>query len=125
MKDRKELKVSAIKNGTVIDHVPAKNLFKVISILRLDSIQNQITFGTNLESKKLGSKAVIKVSNRTFEDHEINKIALVAPQANLNIIENYKDYNHGYHNRIKIRQYKYLNNIIEDSIFPFIIFRRK
>lgn len=52
MKDKK-LEVSAIENGTVIDHIPAKALFKVISILNLDKIDKQITFGTNLDSKKL------------------------------------------------------------------------
>jgi len=88
-KVKKKLKVSAIKNGTVIDHIPARNLFKVISILGLDKIDNQITFGTNLESHKLGSKAIIKVSDKYFEDDEINKIALIAPQAKLNIIRDY------------------------------------
>ncbi len=83
------LKVSAIKDGTVIDHIPSDKLFQVISILRLDKIKNQITFGTNLESAKLGSKAIIKVSNKFFEDEEINKIALIAPKAKLNIIKDY------------------------------------
>jgi aspartate carbamoyltransferase regulatory subunit len=86
---KKKLKVSAIKEGTVIDHIPPKNLFKVISILRLDKIENQITFGTNLESEKLGTKAIIKVTGKFFEDEEINKIALIAPFAKLNIINNY------------------------------------
>lgn len=88
MKDKK-LEVSAIENGTVIDHIPAKALFKVISILNLDKIDKQITFGTNLESKKLGLKAIIKLADTFFIDKEINKIALVAPQAKLNIIRDY------------------------------------
>jgi len=82
--------VSAIQNGTVIDHVPASNLFKVIQILGLDTIENQITFGTNLESKKLGRKAIIKISGVYFEDEDINRIALVAPDAKLNIIKDYE-----------------------------------
>ncbi len=90
MKDRKQLVVSALKVGTVIDHVPSQSLFKVISILGLDHIENQITFGTNLGSKKLGKKAIIKISDMFFKNEDINKIALVAPQAKLNII---KDYN--------------------------------
>jgi aspartate carbamoyltransferase regulatory subunit len=89
-KKKLKLKVSAIKEGTVIDHIPALNLFKVISILGLDKIENQITFGTNLESERLGSKAIIKVSDRFFEDDEINKIALIAPHAKLNIIRDYE-----------------------------------
>ena len=90
MKEPKQLSVSAIQNGTVIDHVPAKTLFKVIHILRLDHMDNQITFGTNLESKKLGLKAIIKISGIYFEDEDINRIALVAPDAKLNIIKDYE-----------------------------------
>jgi aspartate carbamoyltransferase regulatory subunit len=90
MKEPKQMSVSAIQNGTVIDHVPADNLFKVIQILGLDRIDNQITFGTNLESKKLGRKAIIKISGVFFEDEDINRIALVAPDAKLNIIKDYE-----------------------------------
>lgn len=89
-KKKTKLKVSAIKDGTVIDHIPAQSLFKVISILGLDKIENQITFGANLESGKLGSKAIIKVSDIFFENDEINKIALIAPHAKLNIIQDYE-----------------------------------
>ena len=88
MENNKELKVSAIKDGTVIDHIP--NLFKVISLLGLADIENAITFGTNLESKKLGRKSIIKVADKFFRDDEIDKIALVAPEAKLNIIRNYE-----------------------------------
>ncbi|MGI6311284.1 MAG: aspartate carbamoyltransferase regulatory subunit [Bacteroidales bacterium] len=90
MKEPKQLSVSAIESGTVIDHIPANTLFKVISILGLDHIDSQITFGTNLESKKLGRKAIIKISGKFFEDTDINRIALVAPEAKLNIIREYE-----------------------------------
>jgi aspartate carbamoyltransferase regulatory subunit len=89
MQDNK-LQVSAIKNGTVIDHIPANNLFKVINILNLNKIETQMTFGSNFESKRLGSKAIIKLADVFFVDEEINKIALVAPEAKLNIIKDYK-----------------------------------
>lgn len=89
MQDKK-LQVSAIKDGTVIDHIPAPNLFKVINILGLDKIETQMTFGSNFESKKLGLKAIIKLSDVFFADDDINKIALVAPEAKLNIIKDYK-----------------------------------
>ena len=89
-KGGKELKVSAIKNGTVFDHIPANQLFKVISILGLKDCQNQVTFGMNLDSKLLGKKSIIKVSDRFFEETEINKVALVAPEAKINIIKNFE-----------------------------------
>lgn len=85
-----QMVVSAIKNGTVIDHIPSKNLFKIISILKLEDIENQITFGVNLKSKRLGSKAIIKIEDKFFEQDEINKIAILAPEAKLNIIKDYK-----------------------------------
>jgi aspartate carbamoyltransferase regulatory subunit len=90
MKETKLLSVSAIQNGTVIDHVPATSLFKVIQILGLDHIETLITFGTNLESKKLGRKAIIKIADKFFADDDINRIALVAPEAKLNIIRDYE-----------------------------------
>ena len=90
IKDKKQLQVSAIKDGTVIDHIPANNLFKVISILGLDKLDTLITFGTNLESKLLGKKAIIKIADVFFHQDEINKISLVAPDAKLNIIRDYE-----------------------------------
>ena len=90
MEAKKELKVSAIKNGTVIDHIPSQNLFSVITILGLNKIQQQVTFGFNLESKKLGKKAIIKVADIFFKDEDMNKISLVAPDAKLNIIRDYE-----------------------------------
>ncbi|MDR2286850.1 MAG: aspartate carbamoyltransferase regulatory subunit [Prevotellaceae bacterium] len=86
----KELKVSAIKNGTAIDRIPSNVLFKVINILGLQNCENQITFGMNLDSKKLGKKAIIKVTDRFFTPDEVNRIALIAPMAKLNIIRNYE-----------------------------------
>jgi aspartate carbamoyltransferase regulatory subunit len=87
---KSELVVSAIRNGTAIDRIPPQSLFKVISILGLEKIGTQITFGNNLESKKLGKKAIIKITDKFFDDGEINKIALVAPEAKLNTIRDYR-----------------------------------
>ena len=84
-----ELIVNAIKDGTVIDHIPPQSLFKVISILGLENINAQITFGNNLDSKKLGKKAIVKITDRFFDDEEVNKITLVAPEAKLNTIRDY------------------------------------
>jgi len=90
MKEPKQLSVSAIENGTVIDHIPANNLFKVVQILDLDKINNLATFGTNLSSDKLGKKAIVKLADIFFEEDDINRISLVAPQAKLNIIRDYE-----------------------------------
>ncbi len=87
---RKELKVSAIRNGTVIDHIPSGKSFQVIKILNLKTDKNQIYFGTGLDSKKFGKKGIIKISDKYFADEEISKIALVAPSATLIEITDYE-----------------------------------
>lgn len=90
MEKRKELIVSAIENGTVIDHIPADKVFEVIKILGLDDTENPVYFGINLESKKYGRKGIIKISNKYFAAEEINKIALVAPTASLIEIKDFE-----------------------------------
>lgn len=87
---RTELKVSAIRSGTVIDHIPSENTFRVFQILDLENTKDQVYLGTNLESKKLGKKGIIKISGKYFEPSEINKIALVAPEATLIEIKEYE-----------------------------------
>lgn len=86
---RTELKVSAIRNGTVIDHIPSEVVYQVFGILNLDQTGNQVYLGTNLDSSKLGKKGIIKISEKFFADEEISKIALVAPMATLIEIRDY------------------------------------
>jgi len=76
---RKELVVSALENGTVLDHIPAENVYKALEILNLKGIENQITIGINLASKAQGKKGIIKIEDKFFEDDELNKLALIAP----------------------------------------------
>jgi aspartate carbamoyltransferase regulatory subunit len=90
MNKRKELVVSALKNGTVIDHIPEGNVLNVVRILNLENFEDQIYLGANLDSKKYGKKGLIKVSNKYFKSNEINKIALVAPTATLIEIKDFQ-----------------------------------
>jgi aspartate carbamoyltransferase regulatory subunit len=87
---RKELKVSAIENGTVIDHIPADKVFQVVKILKLNQVNNPVFLGTNLGSKKFAKKGIIKVTDKFFENDEINKIAIVAPKATLIVIKDFE-----------------------------------
>lgn len=87
---KKELQVAALKNGTAIDHIPPGQLFKVASMLGLENMSNTITIGNNFHSDKMGRKGVIKIADKFFEEDEINRIALVAPNVILNIIHGYE-----------------------------------
>ncbi len=86
----KELVVSALENGTVLDHIPSENVFKAIDMLNLKGEISRITIGVNLESKLYGRKGIIKIADRYFLDDELNRLALVAPNATVNIIRNFK-----------------------------------
>ena len=88
--NKQALQVSALCNGTVIDHIPADKLFAVVNLLDIPTMSNNVTIGYNLESKKLGKKGLIKISDRFFTDDEINKISVIAPNVVLNTIRDYK-----------------------------------
>ena len=88
-KNKTALQVSALCNGTVIDHIPADKLFAVVNLLEIPKMGNNVTIGYNLESKKLGKKGLIKISDRFFTDDEVNKISVVAPNVVLNTIREY------------------------------------
>ena len=85
-----ELIVSALENGTVIDHIASNEVFRVLKLLNLDKSEDTVYMGSNLDSKKFGKKGIIKVANRFFEPEEINKIALVSPKATIIEIRNFE-----------------------------------
>ncbi len=82
--------MAALENGTAIDHIPTAAVFKVVSLLQLQKLENRITIGNNLKSNKMKSKGIIKVADKFFREDELNRIALVAPNVNLNIIRNWE-----------------------------------
>ena len=90
MEKQKELHVAALENGTVIDHIPSDHVFKVVSLLGIQNLKTQVTIGYGLDSKKMGTKGILKIANKFFEEDEINRISLIAPSVKLNIIRDYE-----------------------------------
>lgn len=88
--EKTKLAVAALQNGTVIDHIPAETLFQAVRILGLEGMENSVTIGYNLESRKLGKKGIVKVADCEFGPDIIDRIALIAPTAVVNIIRDYK-----------------------------------
>jgi aspartate carbamoyltransferase regulatory subunit len=88
--NKKELQVAALENGTVIDHIPTEQLFKVVSLLGIEHLKTPVTIGYGLDSKKMGKKGILKIANKFFEQDEINRISLIAPSVKLNIIRDYE-----------------------------------
>jgi len=86
-----EIKLERIRNGTVIDHVPAGKALEVMRILGVgDKFNDVVAVLMNVESKRMGRKDVIKVENKELTKHETDRLALVAPNATINIIKNCK-----------------------------------
>ncbi|MDN3512125.1 MAG: aspartate carbamoyltransferase regulatory subunit [Candidatus Jettenia sp.] len=86
----KHLDVSAIKDGSVIDHIDNKSTLKVADILNIQNEEQVVLVGMNLKSKLLGKKGIIKIGGKIIDQNEVNKIALIAPNATVNIIKDYE-----------------------------------
>lgn len=88
--EKKELLVAALENGTVIDHIPSDKVFDVVNLLGLTHLDNPITIGANLSSRKMESKGIIKIADRYFTEEECGKLSVVAPNIVMSIIRNYE-----------------------------------
>lgn len=88
--NKNEMLVAAIKNGTVIDHIPSEKAYQVAQLLKLAELDTPVTIGYNFRSNKLGRKGIIKVEDKYFTDEEISRLSVVAPNIVLNIIKEYE-----------------------------------
>jgi len=89
-KDLRAFKVFTIKDGTVIDHIKVGQALKIIRILNLAADYKIVTIGLNFPSKALKFKDIVKVENRELSEEEANRVAILAPQATINIIKNFE-----------------------------------
>ncbi|MCJ8351624.1 aspartate carbamoyltransferase regulatory subunit [Moritella sp.] len=87
---KNQLQVEAIKNGSVIDHIPATLGIKILKLFNLEASNQRVTIGLNLPSSALGHKDLIKIENVFLNEDQANQLALYAPHATVNQIENYE-----------------------------------
>lgn len=89
MTDR-ELRVSKIRDGTVIDHVTAGQALNVLAVLGIDGEEGfGVSIGMNVPSDTLGRKDVVKVEDRELSQGEVDIISLLAPEATVNIVREF------------------------------------
>jgi len=87
----RELRVSKIENGTVIDHVPGGTALHVLAILGIEGHGGDVvSIGMNVPSDRLGRKDVVKVEDRELSQSEVDVLSLIAPAATINIIRGYE-----------------------------------
>lgn len=87
----RELRVSKISRGTVIDHIPGGGALHVLGILGIDGSEGDVvSVGMNVPSERLGRKDVVKVEDRELSQDEVAVLSLVAPAATINIVREYE-----------------------------------
>ena len=87
---REKMLVEAIQNGTVIDHIPAGKGLTILGRLQLRNAEVRLTVGLNLPSHGGGMKDLIKIDDWRFTEQDAAELALFAPKATVNIIEEYR-----------------------------------
>ncbi len=88
-----QLAVSKIKEGTVIDHINAGKALLVLKILGISAgSKERVLMAMNVPSRKMGRKDIVKVEGKFIGEEELNRIALIAPKATINLIKDYEIY---------------------------------
>jgi aspartate carbamoyltransferase regulatory subunit len=85
---KRELLVSKIENGIVIDHIPTGKVFRVLRLLKIEP-DARVMVAQNVDSKTMGRKDLIKVEGTYLTSTQIDLIAFLAPEATLNIIQDW------------------------------------
>ena len=86
----RELRVSKIRNGTVIDHLAAGQALNVLALLGIDGSGGEgVSIGMNVPSDKLAKKDIVKVEDRELSQSEVDVLSVIAPEATINIIREY------------------------------------
>jgi len=106
--EEEQMIVRPIREGTVIDHIPAGRALTVLKILGITGSEGyRVAIVMNVESRKLGRKDIVKIEGRRLKREELDRIALIAPSATVNIVENYRVVK-----KTKVSLPRHLQNII-------------
>ncbi len=86
-----ELRVSKIRDGTVIDHVRGGQALNVLAILDIDGTRGEeVSVGMNVPSDRFARKDIVKVEGRELSQDEVDVLSLIAPDATINIVREYE-----------------------------------
>ncbi|MBX0293569.1 aspartate carbamoyltransferase regulatory subunit [Haloarcula nitratireducens] len=88
--DDQQLRVSKIRNGTVIDHITGGQALNVLAILGINGTSGEsVSVAMNMPSDRLGKKDIVKVEGRELSQNEVDVLSLIAPAASINIVRDY------------------------------------
>lgn len=91
MKKKEDMLVQAIKNGTVIDRIPASQSLVVVKLLNLDADDgSSVAIAMRMQSEKIKVKDIIKIQGRTLTKSELNALGIITPGVTVSFIKNYE-----------------------------------
>jgi aspartate carbamoyltransferase regulatory subunit len=89
--DDQQLRVSKIRNGTVIDHITGGQALNVLAILGIDGTSGEsVSVAMNMPSDRLGKKDIVKVEGKELSQNEVDVLSLIAPAASINIVREFE-----------------------------------
>lgn len=86
----KTLSVSAIQEGTVIDHIKPGNALRIVQFLGVLKHGSQVTIGLNLPSKRIGKKDLIKIEGVELTSEQANDVLVFSSDVTINIVKNFE-----------------------------------
>lgn len=86
----KDLRITPIRNGTVIDHIRPGMALRVLKMLELNGDKKAISIAMHAHSKKEGYKDIVKIEDKELKPREVNRVAIVSPDSTINIIRDYQ-----------------------------------
>lgn len=90
MTDR-ELRVSKIRHGTVVDHIPGGQALNVLTLLGIDGSEGAVlSIAMNVPSDRLGRKDILKIEDHELSQEEVDVLSLIAPRATINIVDEFE-----------------------------------
>ena len=78
--------IDAIRNGIVIDHIPAGRAMEIYRILGLDDLSCSVAIIKNAASNKMGKKDIIKIDE--LIDINFDVLGYIDPGITINVIKN-------------------------------------
>lgn len=79
------MNIDSIKNGIVIDHIQAKKALSIYNALNLGKLDCSVAIITNVKSKKMGRKDIIKIDKNI--DLDLNILGYLDSNITINIIK--------------------------------------
>lgn len=80
------MNIDAVKNGIVLDHIPAGRSMEIYKALELDKLDCQVAIIRNAQSEKMGKKDILKIDADV--DLDFTVLGYLAPGITVNIIRN-------------------------------------